>query len=108
MLHPAPEGAIGHKDTSMANQEESKDGMPRKDGNRPSPDVERHSTDGQGDSRGKGASDEQGRPGPGGEKRPTLTLPKGEEKGAARGTDSGSQDYRGEGPGKVGLTSDKQ
>jgi hypothetical protein len=42
----------------MPNQEQSKDGMPRKDGDRPSPDVE--------------------------------------------------QDYRGDGPGKVGLTSDQQ
>ena len=50
----------------MPNQEQSRDGMPRKDDNRPSPDV------GQ-------ASDGQA-----------------------------SQDYRGDGPAKVGITSDDQ
>lgn len=60
----------------MANQEQSRDGIPRKDQDRPSPDVEGKSTDGQ---------------------------------AAARGTDSPSkQDYRGDGPAKVGLTSDNQ
>lgn len=44
----------------MPNQEDSRDGTPRVDSNRPSPDVERYSTDGQSDARGKGASDEQG------------------------------------------------
>lgn len=68
----------------MANQADSRDGIPRKDGDRPSPDVG------------------------GNEKRPTLTLPKGEEKGAARSGDPGSSDDRGEGPGKMGLASDKQ
>jgi hypothetical protein len=62
----------------MPNQEQSNDGKPHKEGGRPSPDVERDATDGQSNARGKGASDEQGR------------------------------DYRGDGPGKVGLTSDKQ
>ncbi len=46
----------------MPNQEESRDGIPRKDMDRPSPDVDRYSTDGQSNARGKGASDEQGRP----------------------------------------------
>ena len=46
----------------MANQIESKDGKPRKDGQRPSPDVEGYATDGQSNARGKGASDQQGRP----------------------------------------------
>ena len=32
----------------MTNQSESKDGMPRKDADRPSPDVERQATDGPG------------------------------------------------------------
>lgn len=58
----------------MSNQEQSPDGKPRKDPNRPSPDVERDATDGQSDARGKGAGDA----------------------------------YRGDGPGKVGLTSDRQ
>ena len=64
----------------MPNQEQSSNGVPSKDRDRPSPDVERDSTDGQSNSRGKGASDEQGQ----------------------------GQDYRGDGPGKVGLTSDEQ
>jgi hypothetical protein len=67
----------------MPNQEESRDGIPRKDADRPSPDVERYSTDGQSNARGKGASTEQG-------ERPQ------------------SQDYRGDGPGKIGVTSDNQ
>ena len=46
----------------MANQEQSRDGIPRRDKDRPSPDVESPS----------------------------------------------SQDYRGDGPGKVGITSDRQ
>jgi len=56
----------------MPNQEQSPDGKPRKDPNRPSPDVERDATDGQSDARGTGGA------------------------------------YRGDGPGKVGLTSDRQ
>lgn len=68
----------------MPNQEQSSTGVPSKDRDRPSPDVERDATDGQSDARGKGASDEQGRQGPAG------------------------QDYRGDGPGKIGLTSDDQ
>jgi hypothetical protein len=68
----------------MPNQEESRDGVPRKDQGRPSPDVERDATDGQGGARGKGASDEQGQPA------------------------GGSRDDRGDGPGKVGLTSSRQ
>ena len=54
----------------MPNQEQSKDGVPRKDANRPSPDVERDAVDGQADTRGRA--------------------------------------YQGDGPGKMGLTSDKQ
>lgn len=60
----------------MPDQNRSPDGIPRKDADRPSPDVETNATDGQSNSRGKGASTEQG--------------------------------YAGDGPGKVGLTSDKQ
>lgn len=54
----------------MPNQENSRDGMPRKDKDRPSPDVER-------------------------------------EGGDARDSASG-QDYRGDGPAKIGTTSDDQ
>ncbi len=63
----------------MTNQEQSPDGKPRTSESRPSPDVEKDAADGQSNARGKGASDEQGRPG-----------------------------YTGDGPGKVGLTSDRQ
>lgn len=51
----------------MPNQEESRDGIPRKDNDRPTPDVGR-----------------EGKQSPSG------------------------QDYRGDGPGKIGLTSDQQ
>lgn len=61
----------------MANQEQSRNGVPRKDDERPSPDVERDGADGQSGARAKGG-------------------------GHAR------QDYRGDGPGKIGLTSDDQ
>lgn len=44
----------------MPNQEESRDGTPRVNPDRPSPDVERYATDGQTNARGKGPSDEQG------------------------------------------------
>lgn len=60
----------------MANQEQSRNGMPHKDNERPSPDVERDGADGQSGARATGGSD-----------RP---------------------DYRGDGPGKIGLTSDEQ
>ena len=76
----------------MPDQNRSPDGVPRKDADRPSPDVDRYATDGQSDARGKGASDEQGQ-------RP----PTGERPLERRG-----QAYDGDGPGKVGLTSDKQ
>ncbi|MBA2964050.1 MULTISPECIES: hypothetical protein [Ramlibacter] len=62
----------------MPNQEPSNDGRPRKDAGRPSPDVD---TENQSTARGKGASDEQG--------------------GAPRAD-------QGDGPGKVGLSSDRQ
>ena len=44
----------------MPNQEESRDGKPHVDKDRPSPDVEQYATDGQSNARGKGPSDEQG------------------------------------------------
>ena len=76
----------------MANQNDSRDGIPRKSDQRPSPDVERYATDGQSDARGKGASDEQG-------ELPPRTAETSLERHA--------QAYEGEGPGKVGLTSDR-
>ena len=65
----------------MTDQNRSIDGVPHKDG-RPSPDVERNATDGQSNARGKGAGNGQGE-----------APPRG-------------KDYTGDGPGKVGLTSD--
>jgi len=62
----------------MPNQEESRDGKPRVDTDRPSPDVERYATDGQSNARGKGPSDEQGQ----------ALAP---QRGPAQPTDVGSQ-----------------
>jgi hypothetical protein len=47
---------------AMPNQAESKDGIPRKDKDRPSPDVEGYAADGQSGMRGKGATDKQAQP----------------------------------------------
>jgi len=74
----------------MANQEESRTGTPRKDKDRPAPDVERYATDGQ--SRSPGASDDQGQ-------RPRT---------GERPNERAGEPYEGGGPGKVGLTSDEQ
>lgn len=60
----------------MSNQEQSAAGKPGNDSDRPTPDVERHATEGQSKARGDAAPQGQG--------------------------------YAGDGPGKVGLTSDKQ
>ena len=94
----------------MPNQEQSPDGVPHPDRERPSPDVQGYGADGQPSARARGASDAQGRQGPagGGEQRVQGSLPTGEEKGVARTSDPARQDYRGEGPGKIGLTSDEQ
>jgi hypothetical protein len=83
----------------MPNQEQSRDGIPRVDKDRPSPDVERQ---GQASPRGSGDS-------PGvGQKMGNRPMA-GEEKGMPMTTESPEgQDYRGDGPGKVGLTSDDQ
>ena len=70
----------------MPNQEQSPDGRPQKSQDRPSPDVERYATDGQSDARGKGASDEHGDQPPA----------------------AGDRNYPGDGPGKIGVTSDRQ
>lgn len=95
----------------MPNQRQSPDGVPHKDADRPSPDVERDSADGQSNASARGASEFQSRQGPttgGGGQRVQGPLPTGEEKGAARTSAPGRQDYRGDGPGKMGLTSDDQ
>lgn len=86
----------------MANQEESRNGIPRKDKDRPSPDVQGRATDGQASARGTGdAPDAGGRP---------IDRPRaGDEKGMPMANESPSaQDYRGDGPGKMGVTSDRQ
>ncbi|TFY96858.1 hypothetical protein [Ramlibacter rhizophilus] len=77
----------------MVNQNDSRDGVPHKSADRPSPDVDRYATDGQSDARGKGASDEQG-------ERPPRS--------AENATERRTEPYAGEGPGKVGVTSDRQ
>jgi hypothetical protein len=75
----------------MPNQEDSKDVMPRKDKPRTSPDVERYATDGQSSARAGAGEDEGGRP-----------------RTAERPNERAGEPYAGDGPGKVGLTSDKQ
>jgi hypothetical protein len=78
--------------------------MPRKDQDRPSPDVGRAKATGQATPRGTGDSYDVG----GAIDRPMA----GDEKGMPLSTDTTespeSQDYRGDGPAKVGLTSDQQ
>jgi hypothetical protein len=86
----------------MPNQEQSRDGIPRKDADRPSPDVEL-ATEGQASARGTAMN--TSREGDKSNERPSA----GEEKHRATGTESPSkQDYRGDGPAKIGLTSDDQ
>lgn len=97
----------------MANQTDSSSGVPHPDRDRPSPDVEQSRGDGQSTARAKGTLSEHGtvgRQGAGGDegKRTQGSLPTGEEKGTARTDDPARQDYRGDGPGKIGLTSDDQ
>jgi hypothetical protein len=88
----------------MANQEQSRDGMPRKDKDRPSPDVQRLSTGGQASGRGTGMSTKENAGDKSGE-RPLA----GEEKGMpVTGASPSAQDSRGEGRGKIGVTSDNQ
>jgi hypothetical protein len=85
----------------MPNQEQSRDGMPRKDKDRPSPDVRGLAPDGQASARGTGDAPD------GGEKN-TERPRAGDEKGTAMRTEPSRQDYRGDGPAKVGVTSDNQ
>ena len=84
----------------MPNQEQSRDGIPRKDNDRPSPDVGHKATDGQAFARGTGPGNEQGRP---------VERPMAEGQDRASGPESpSSQDYRGDGPARHGITSDEQ
>jgi len=86
----------------MPNQEQSRTGIPQKDQDRPSPDVKRGAVDGQASARGTGDNMDSG--------DRSMDRPRaGDEKGMPMTTESPSaQDYRGDGPGKIGLTSDKQ
>jgi hypothetical protein len=85
----------------MPNQEQSRDGIPRKDGDRPSPDIGRGGMGGQASVRGTGWD---------GDVEKKIDRPAaGEEKGMPVTTESPSaQDYRGDGPAKIGVTSDNQ
>jgi hypothetical protein len=84
----------------MPNQEQSRNGVPQKDSDRPSPDV-RGATDGQASARGTGDGYDVG----GKIDRPAA----GDEKGMPLTTESPSaQDYRGDGPAKIGINSDNQ
>jgi hypothetical protein len=90
------------KESDMPNQEQSRNGMPRKDKDRPSPDTGRLGKDGQASARGTGDSPD---PADRSNDRPMA----GDEKGMPLGSSSPSpQDYRGDGPAKVGVTSDNQ
>lgn len=87
----------------MPNQEQSRDGMPRKEKDRPSPDVERSAPEGgQASARGSGLNTRE--TGEQFEQPPRAA----EEKGTATGTEPGRQDYRGDGPARHGLVSDEQ
>lgn len=86
----------------MPNQEQSRDGIPRPDADRPSPDVERLATDGQASARGTAVN--ATREGDKSNERPSA----GEEKGAAGKESPAKQDYRGDGPARIGLISDDQ
>jgi hypothetical protein len=92
-----------NKESVMPNQEQSRDGMPRKDQDRPSPDVGRSATDGQASARGTGISPDLQEP-------RTIDRPMaGDEKGMPLADESpADQDYRGDGPAKIGVTSDNQ
>lgn len=84
----------------MPNQEQSRDGIPRKDSDRPLPDVDQKATDGQASARGTGDS-KQHRP----VERPMAAAGQGRTPGTES---SGGQDAGGERPAKHGITSDEQ
>jgi hypothetical protein len=88
----------------MPNQEQSPNGIPSTEADRPSPDTGRavgRVAGGQASGRGTGDAEPGSKP----MDRPMA----GDEKGMPlAGADAGSQDYRGDGPGKIGITSDNQ
>jgi len=85
----------------MPNQQESRDGMPRKDKDRPTPETGRLGTSGQASVRGNGDSPDPAER----NDRPMA----GDRKGASQGsTSSSAQETRGDGPARIGLISDSQ
>jgi hypothetical protein len=88
------------KESAMPNQDPSRDGMPRKDQDRPSPDVAHKRADGA----ARGTGDARSADG-----RTLEQAQAGDENATPKaGASSSSPDYRGDGPAKVGLTSDDQ
>jgi hypothetical protein len=88
----------------MPNQEQSKDGVPRKDAKRPSPDVERDAVDGQADARGRAAQgDGPGKVGLTSDKQPDLVAPSGVNE-----RDHGAADDKPMGGGSVNLDDDDE
>jgi hypothetical protein len=79
------------KEYAMPNQEESKDGMPRKDKDRATPDVEKYSTDGQSGARGN----------TGEQREPDLVPPSGVNE-----RDHGAAEDKPMGGGSVNLDDD--
>jgi hypothetical protein len=88
----------------MTNQERSKTGVPHKDADRPSPDVERASAGGQSGARGK--AEQGGGPGKMGltsDEQPDLVAPSGVNE-----RDHGAADDKPMGGGSVNLDDDSE
>jgi hypothetical protein len=85
----------------MPNEPQSRDGMPRKDKDWPSPETGRIGTGGQASVRGNGDSPD---PSERSNDRPMA----GAAKDASKGSDSSSSKYRVDGPARIGLISDSQ
>lgn len=86
----------------MPNQQESRDGMPRKDKDRPSHETGRLRTGGQASVRGNGDSPD---PAERSNDRPMAGGQEGTFQGSASPS---SKDDRGDGPARIGLISDDQ
>ena len=86
----------------MPNQQESRDGMPRKDKDRPAPETGRLGTGGQASGRGNGDSPD---PAERSNDRPMAGGQKGTSQEAASPS---SKDGRGDDPARIGLFSDDQ
>jgi hypothetical protein len=91
----------------MSNQQQSRDRTQRKDKDRPaSPDTGRTGGGGQASVRGEGNGDAPD-PADRSNDRPMAGEAKGKSQGSASASPS-SQQYRGDGPARVGLISDSQ